>query len=55
MSMSALASPKVGDGHTGLYILAKIVFHKDNLISNPLIQICINLELYFKRYEFSNF
>ena len=27
----------------------------DNLISNPMKQIWINLELYFKRYEFSNF
>ena len=27
----------------------------DNLISDPMKQIWINLELYFKRYEFSNF
>ena len=27
----------------------------DNLISDPMKQIWINSELYFKRYEFSNF
>ena len=27
----------------------------DNLISDPMKQIWINLELYFKRYEISNF
>ena len=27
----------------------------DNLISDPMKHIWINLELYFKRYEFSNF
>ena len=27
----------------------------DNLISDPMKQICINLELYFDIYEFSNF
>ena len=27
----------------------------DNLISDPMKKIWINLELYFKRYEFSNF
>ena len=27
----------------------------DNLISDPMKQIWINLELYFKRYEFSIF
>ena len=27
----------------------------DNLIYDPMKQICINLELYFKRYEFSIF
>ena len=27
----------------------------DNLISDPMKQIWINLELYFERYEFSNF
>ena len=26
----------------------------DNLISDPMKQIWINLELYFERYEFSN-
>ena len=27
----------------------------DNSISDPMKQIWINLELYFERYEFSNF
>ena len=27
----------------------------DNLISDPMKQIWINLELYFERYQFSNF
>ena len=27
----------------------------DNLISDPMKQIWINLDLYFKRYEFYNF
>ena len=27
----------------------------DNLISNPMKQTWINLELYFESYEFSNF
>ena len=27
----------------------------DNLISDPMKQIWINLELYFNRYRFSNF
>ena len=33
-------------------IIFKII---DNLISNPMKQIWINVELYFESYEFSNF
>ena len=37
------------------YLLNLIFLNIDYLIYNPTKQIWINLELYFKIYEFSNF